>query len=310
MGYYGSYARNPEEVQRRNGVKTDFDMAVKRYESIKPLIGKRKAYDIRPIGERDRTHERIVKVSDTEYYLSCGAYGYYEKENPSAKESKEYKDYAKRTKAFTLKREGEIETIIVHNPQYSFSSTSYVCFYDYNLPQGMNLEKYMGVAYIRLDTKEGTKWYRADKQDTTFYRAKGSKFWTPLKVFQEVKHSIDRKLAKDAREKTKDFEEYAKVMVSLVTPKYTWRNGSGLLGRDLANFAKPKDGTIPEHWLTAVETLAHYISYYDYKTQLTMVNEKRLIPWIRKEVYHIAKPFKVEQVPLGERSHDKYKNWV
>ena len=53
MGTYG-WGRSPYDVQRSNGVRTDFDMAKKRYESIKPLQGKRKELDVRPIGQRNR----------------------------------------------------------------------------------------------------------------------------------------------------------------------------------------------------------------------------------------------------------------
>jgi len=67
MSYGNWNARSPYAVQQYNGKPTDFAKAVERYESIKPLIGKRKSLDVRPLGERDRAWERIVKVSDTEY---------------------------------------------------------------------------------------------------------------------------------------------------------------------------------------------------------------------------------------------------
>ena len=44
---------------------SSFDDVVKHYESIKPLVSKlhTREDDIRPIGDRNRKHERIVKIS-------------------------------------------------------------------------------------------------------------------------------------------------------------------------------------------------------------------------------------------------------
>tara|TARA_B110000858_G_scaffold51037_1_gene59122 strand:+ start:1434 stop:1859 length:426 start_codon:yes stop_codon:yes gene_type:complete len=50
-----------------------FDEVVAHYENVKPLRGKDNAgKDIRPIGDRKRKNERIVKISDNCYALSEG----------------------------------------------------------------------------------------------------------------------------------------------------------------------------------------------------------------------------------------------
>ena len=53
-----------------------FEQVQKRYESTKPVNGSQtpKSLDVRPIGDRRRKHERIVKISDTCYALSDGLY--------------------------------------------------------------------------------------------------------------------------------------------------------------------------------------------------------------------------------------------
>lgn len=53
---------------------SSFHEVVKHYESIKPIVSKLhdRADDIRPIGDRARKHERIVKVSNNCYALSDG----------------------------------------------------------------------------------------------------------------------------------------------------------------------------------------------------------------------------------------------
>ena len=49
-----------------------FDGVVNVYNSITPLRGKRKPWDIRPLGKRTMWWERIVKVDDNTYLLSDG----------------------------------------------------------------------------------------------------------------------------------------------------------------------------------------------------------------------------------------------
>lgn len=303
MSYGNWNARSPEEVQRRNGVCTDFDMAVKRYESIKPLIGKRKSLDVRPCGERNRAWERVVKVSDTEYYLTCFEWGWRDRQRLEGSKVDEER------RAFTLKQEGNVETIIVHNAKYGFTSPSTFNFYDFNLPKGMDMTKYRGSNYVRVLKEDGKHdYYVIDKGDITFYRPKGGTYWTALHVYPEVKHTLDRKLTKAVREKLTTFAEYARVMLPLVEPK--WHYGSALNQHweDFVTLKNPNE--IPESWLQTVAHYAHRLHKYDWSTRTSVLNEAGLIPMIQREAYRAAKPFKVEPVPLGELSYDRYKSWV
>lgn len=49
-----------------------FAEAEQRYNDTKPMRGKHKLDDVRPLGKRTRDWERIIKISDTCYVLSCG----------------------------------------------------------------------------------------------------------------------------------------------------------------------------------------------------------------------------------------------
>jgi hypothetical protein len=307
MSYGNWNARSPEDVQRYNGVKTDFNKAVKRYESIRPLQGKRKALDVRPSGQRDRAWERIVKVSDTEYYLTNSEYGYRDRQilegNPVDGERR----------AITLKQEGEVETIIIHKAWYSFTSPSVFYFYDYNLPQGMDMQKYRGSNYVRVLKEDGGfNYYRVDKIDTTFYRPKGGTYWTPLTVYKEVRHKLNRTKTKAIREKLKTFTDYARVMLPLVEPKW---NYSSVLDTHWESFVTLKNpNEIPESWLTAVSHYAQKLNRWSYNSETKQgehtIREKGLASMIQREAYRAAKPFDVEPVPLGELSYDSYRNWV
>lgn len=53
-----------------------FDEVVSRYNNTKPLRGKRKSEDIRPIGNRRNWFNRIIKISDTKYILHDSSYMY------------------------------------------------------------------------------------------------------------------------------------------------------------------------------------------------------------------------------------------
>jgi len=51
-----------------------FAEAEQRYNDTKPMRGKRKADDVRPLGARRRDWERIAKVNDSTYVLVCGGH--------------------------------------------------------------------------------------------------------------------------------------------------------------------------------------------------------------------------------------------
>jgi hypothetical protein len=303
MGYGNWNARSPEEVQRYHGVRTDFEVIKKRYENTNPLIGKRKTLDVRPSGQRDRAWERIVKVSDTEYYLTCFEYGWRDRQRLQGDKVDEER------KAFTLKQEGEVETIIIHNAHYGFASLSVFYFYDYNLPKGISMVKHRGSNYVRVDDGKGSyNYYRTDKIDITFYRPKGGTYWTALNVFREVKHKLNRTKTKAIREKLKTFTDYAKVMLPLVEPKYMYGSALDAHWEDFVTLKNPDE--IPESWLKAVSHYADRLARYDWSTKVNTVNEKGLIPMIQRQAYRAAQPFDVELVPLGELSYDPYRGWI
>lgn len=309
MSFGNWNARTPYEVQRQNGKPTDFNTAVERYESIKPLIGKRKALDVRPIGDRDRAHERIVKVSDTEYYLSCTHWNWNDTQILTGEDRDD-----RRPRAITLKQEGEVETIIIHRNRFGFMSPSVYYFYDFNLPTNMSMTKHRGTTYLALKTPSelnpyACRYYTLDKGDVTFYRPKGGTTWTPLHVYREVKHKLNRTKTKEIREKLKTFIDYAKVMFPLVEPKgNSWGT---VLDTHWKDFVTPKtQDEIPESWLNAVANYKQKLNRWNWTAKAYDYNEAGLIPKIQKEAYRVEKPFDVEVVPLGELSHDSYRSWI
>lgn len=305
MSYGNWNARSPWEVQRQNGKARDFDGIKAHYESIKPLQGKRKSLDIRPIGERDRAWERVVKVSDTEYYLTCSAYIYNDNQKLLGNEARE--DY----RAITFKQEGEVETIIVHKSRWGWMSPSLYYFYDFNLPAGMGLQKHRGTTYLKVlkpNEQIHYNYYTMDKGDVTFYRPKGGTYWTALHVYRETKHSLNRAKTKAIREELKDFIEYAKSIAPLVEAKHMW---GSIVGNDWRAQLKREDkNTYPESWLDVVIRYAGRVQRYDYTTRTYTCTEKGVVNAIYRDVYKIEKPFDTEVIELGQLSHDPYRGWV
>ena len=53
-----------------------FDQVVTEYNTTHPIRGARKAWDLRPMGKRERWWERIIKIDDNTYALSDGNSAY------------------------------------------------------------------------------------------------------------------------------------------------------------------------------------------------------------------------------------------
>ena len=159
MGFgYGT--RSPYEVQQQNGKRFDFDTIAKWYEETPVIRGQRAKYCIKPVSERRRTWERMFKVSDNEYYISCNAWSHNEDENTLA-----------HRKAISYLKNGDQETIIVHTPRVywgtdkdrlnvnALSTPSTFYFYAFNLPLGLTMAKYKGANYVQVATETGDKFY-------------------------------------------------------------------------------------------------------------------------------------------------------
>jgi hypothetical protein len=219
---FGGYGRSPEQVQRDNGQHYDFKKIAERYETTVPLRGKRKAENIRPHGERSRDWERLIKVSDQEYYLTNNAYRWREQHGHSF------------NRAITFKRDDEgNETVIVHTPraywgdeenrkklvpkQLGVPSTFF--FYQCNLPDGMGMTKYHSKNYLCVKNSVATgdiSYYTLDKGDVTLTKQVGDVFFKPLIVHREFHRSLDRSKTKAIRQELSSFVEYMRVMMPLV----------------------------------------------------------------------------------------------
>jgi len=320
MGY-GYFGRSPQEVQMKQGRDMDFDTAKQLYESITPLRGVRKSLNVRPIGERDRCHERIVKVSDEEYYITCNAYRW--SETRKIKGDEHYKDY-NHCRALTFMKNAEQETITIHVPRTywgdhslnmsAFCSSSVFYFYKYNMAKGLDFINNQADKYVVIDTDGTKKYYPLEKADVVVYRKNGETQWKILSALRKVVHRVDREKSKKVREIAKPFTDYVATMFPLVEPDHIWGN---VITEHLKNektnwegLLTPKGDEIPEEWFKMAQNYKHKA----HRTQYIRNDEGRydcvevfsnVKEIIKRDLYHVARPFKKVEVPLGEMAHDR-----
>jgi hypothetical protein len=332
MGY-GNWGRTPHDVQAENGQRFDFDKLAKHYEDTKPIRGKRAKFCIKPVNERRRAWERMFKVSDNEYYISCNSWGHDEEKNVNWNR-----------KAISFIKNGDQETIIVHTPRVywgedkekfnvsALSSASTFYFYAYNLPLGLSMDKYRSQNYVKVLTETGDKFYTIEKGDVTFTRKVGDKYWNPLVVHRETVHTIDRKQSKAIRQKAKDFIDYCSIMAPITPePQHNWwaRNTnpfaltSGVgkyndirdeLPRDVAWEELLRKGEdAPEYWFTmmGIYKQRSQLTWWEHETRTyhSEYQQDKIVKNVYKDLYAIAKPCNEVEVPLGERCRDNYRNW-
>ena len=317
MGFgYGT--RTPYEVQQDNGGRFDFDKIKQRYEQVKPLRGKRAHLNVRPLGERGRSQERIIKVNDNEYYLTFDAWGWSEIHQPDRKH----------TKAISFHQIGDMETVVVHTPvtnwkeeknlfPRAFSNNSVFYFYEFNLPDGLNMVNNNSCKYVRVACEDGYRHFTVEKGDTTYTRKKGAKYWNPMVVHSETIHNLDKQKTKEWRATAKPLLDYLNIMVDMVEPQYIgWFQN--ILAETTKNLQKDEvfklnDGNAPEHWFKIAEYYKKRIEIYQHngweKPATKIYDKTKLKYYLYKDLYKLVKPLISTQIPLGTMCKDRFKSW-
>jgi hypothetical protein len=313
MGYYRDSC-SPYDVQQNQGRRFDFESIKKHYEDTIPLRGKRKEQNIRPVNRRDRAWERMIKVSDTEYYITWDAYGHRNNCN----------------KAITWSLNNGIEFMTIHTPKKmwgsppsmdlnprEFSSSSTFWFYNFNLPSDFSMVNYRANKYVRYDNK----YYTVEKGDIMFQRKQGENHWLPSVLHREFKHTLDRKQTKQLREIIKPFMEYYDIMCNIVDESGRWAYGNPIAnavanGEERSIYAddaialfKHSGDSVPDGWLGMVERYKNKITSRDYQTKTNRHDRHRLSDEICKDLFQIVRPCITKEVPIGTLTNDTYKRW-
>ena len=311
MGYY-TQTNTPYDVQATQGGKFDFASVKKRYQEVKPLIGKRKAENIRPIKRRDRYWEQVFEVNENEYYVSFDAYKFRTIHN----------------RAITWNLIGEMETMTIHTPKNvwgatpsmdlyprALSSASVFWFYNFNLPHQFSMVNHRASKYVLYDGK----YYSLELGDVVFYRNMGSNNWMPLVVHREFKHTIDRKQTKKLRESIEPFMAYYDIMHDIVDSKWEWGNSiaraltdgelSVVKPQEALALFKPSGNDVPNEWLELVERYKHRLTAYTWQDRKGTHQRHNLSKVVCKDLFEIVKPCNTTEVPIGTLTHDRYKGW-
>ena len=133
-----------------------FDEVAERYHNTKPMRGKNKGKDVRPIADRARDHERIKKISDNCYLLMNGGhyddvFGYYYSRTANDPTQAEMVALA----PICWKRHSDgTETIKIRNGIGTGAHMGHYSFLDRMLPRTMGLCIENGKQYIRVDAGE------------------------------------------------------------------------------------------------------------------------------------------------------------
>ena len=313
MGYYRQSC-SPYDVQSAQGQKFDFEKVKKRYEDTVPLRGRRRAENIRPINRRDRSYERIVKVSENEYYVTFDA----------------WRGSGKHNKAITWCLNDGMETMTIHTPRRvwsgtnnelhprTLSSSSVFWFYNFNMPSYFKMENHRSNKYVCYQDK----YYSIELGDIVFQRKQGNSNWLPLVVHREFKHHLDRKQTKELRESIKPFMAYFDLMCDIVDSQWEYGNPiyKALAGdvqdavvkpeQARALFKPKEDGSVPDEWLRMVERYKHKITRRYYRAKDADALERyKLGNEVCKDLFSLAKPCKTIEVPIGTLTNDRYKGW-
>lgn len=311
-GYH--YCRSAMEVQRDNSRSFNFDRIRELYETTKPIGGKRECLNIRPVGERGRSHERIVKISDEEYYLTCNSWA-------RVNSDKTVVDRHCRAITFVKEYYGGGENMIIHIPKTSrgqnapswFNSPSVYWFYHYKLPENFAMHNHRGKKYVSYTLDGKTNYYSLNVGDLVFHRQKDSPHFKPLQIHREFKRELDREQTKKLREKIKPLADYIYTMIEIVENE-TYKSGNPLNLLSAEQLFKQEPD---ESWFQLVEIYKRSISDYDWiydpntkqSEKITKYNKHLLKQKIYNHLYRKMKPFKITEVPIGEVCYDKFKNW-
>jgi hypothetical protein len=132
-----------------------FADAEERYNNTKPVRSKvhPKEHDVRPLGKRVRKYERIIKISDTCYALSCGGmqdpvfnWGY----NMGKPNIISNEEVALLSPVVWRKHEDGTETVTVRNARLDQSGQAMYSFIHRTIPYGLCFSQTnKGIQYIR-----------------------------------------------------------------------------------------------------------------------------------------------------------------
>lgn len=203
-----------------------FDAVAKRYAETTPIRGKRKAEDLRPLGERRYWWSRIIKVDENTYALSDG---YWTDQNWG-------KDNIIKTMPIVWERKPDGDYMTLHSNINGSSAVSRYWFIQNYLPDGFNFDWYSitGKHFIKHEGKDyylpkssaSIDWGNKTMDFKDYYNlsfkceADGKFTRVGNKNLCEVRR-LDKELTKKYRPMIKEFWDYMQIMLPVFATTLT-----------------------------------------------------------------------------------------
>lgn len=206
-----------------------FDGIEKIYNLIEPLRGRRKEWDIRPLQNRKKWYERIIKVNDNLYAL-CDGYGCWYG-NPSADEERKAGDLnAVLTKTpIKWERREDGEYIQIRSNMNNSPSWSRYKFLDMYLPQGLrhgydqsgqhwiehNGRRHLLPKGISVYKNENGAVVESERDDKylEFKRVGPKQFELSHGGYKKSSPIVNKEVAKQYKQAIRDLWDYARVVL-------------------------------------------------------------------------------------------------
>lgn len=295
----------------------DFETTVKRYESVKPLIGQRVKHGItdhRPLTDRHRTFEVWHKADDGSYGMAfASVYPVDSKTDPKTGKREITKYYKEYKPLLMVYPDGHYELTPVWMNNYVTWELLGVL-----LPKGLSFVKYGAKQYIVADQPDGTKkYYYQDGQTMIFrpYESDGKRCFEVIGGLRESKVLIDNAKAKKIRQEVKPFLDYYEIMSPFVTTDNEDHNVRSWSFRyemrerlDRADWLVRNEGEeYGEKWMDAVEALFHTHTHFNHQwngnthtVSVTPPDRKFIEERLRGAyLYKITKPYRQVAVDVG-----------
>lgn len=290
-------------------IGNSFEEIERAYNSIRPISGKRRASDIRPIGDRRRWWERIVKVSSNEYTVT-------DRYQWAAISSLTQRREQRLVSFF---KNGEVA---IYGTNWRCANTSSIpwwsCistpqFVAQVLPDGIDLHKYDTKMYVSIQEGDTRNYYLVSGTKGGLRLKKVDGSWKVLNPTQEHTYRVSKQV-KDrvAGQKIKEFKKYATSMWGLIDEEIWTNQGTPHLSEwTLAHNRRVKEMLRSKsNWFEIACGIWHASRRYTYTTYGGNALIGRYepgnvsdFPWnklMKAACRHNKTKFTKQEVPIGE----------
>ena len=311
------------------------------YNDVKPMVSKNhtKEQNLRPIGDRSRKWERIIKVNDKKYILNNGEVdvlsfwgGYIQDSIYRSKPTMEEIE-ALAPIVWTIDDEGN-EFIKIRNGSGGSAHMSRYTFLEHNLPKQMAFIVDNGKQYIRTGSDRhflpksdyfwGNKNSKEDGRQLHFVRMAGTTKWLPegnTFQFTSPKKRIDKARKAKLKGAIDSMWDYISAMWQLIDSNdpYDYNRHTQLQGEMQEAFAKwsgkPKEISYWWDWKGKGDFIAHVFETEEHPCRVTLLEmfvRDSDLRWVgvSEESFDHRRKVEVDEKEFLSKVRSQYNRWV